>query len=264
MDGIDAKNRSLENIALRRKKIFEIYKLDRQTLAVGRLVDKPFLWRRVRSSQIGVPSIKRLSNLTPIFQENDLEIIKYPHPALRHKSKAVRRVDRQLKAIVRQMFDLMYDARGIGLAANQVGLPLQLFIVNVTGEKGSGEELVVVNPVVHSPKGIEEAEEGCLSLPGIHGQIARPTEVRLTGYELSGGEINMVVDGLLARVAQHESDHLDGVLFIDRMSPTSLKLIQNDLEELELEFRHYRTIGKIPADEIVRRRLSELEAEYCN
>ena len=82
----------------------------------------------------------------------ELKIVQYPHPTLRYKSKPVIRVDRQLKLLVREMFDLMYAARGIGLAANQVDLPLQLFIINTSGDPDQGEELVFVNPVLSSPK----------------------------------------------------------------------------------------------------------------
>ena len=90
-----------------------------------------------------------------------MEIVQYPHPTLRHKSKPINRVDRELKEIVSEMFKLMYEAKGIGLAANQVDLPIQLFIINLKSDPNEGEELVFINPVVTSPKGSDEAEEGC-------------------------------------------------------------------------------------------------------
>src|SRR5688500_15974234 len=118
-----------------------------------------------------------------------MQIITYPHPTLRHVSKPIRRVDAELRQLVREMFGLMYAAKGIGLAANQVDLPVRLFIVNLSGKEGEGEEQVFINPVVSSPKGSDEAEEGCLSLPGLYGQVIRPKTVRVNAYNLSGQEI---------------------------------------------------------------------------
>ena len=97
----------------------------------------------------------------PFRSLTELEIVQYPHPTLRHKSKPINRVDRELKEIVSEMFKLMYEAKGIGLAANQVDLPIQLFIINLKSDPNEGEELVFINPVVTSPKGSDEAEEGC-------------------------------------------------------------------------------------------------------
>ena len=97
-----------------------------------------------------------------------LQIVQYPHSTLRHESKPIRRVNKELKKLVDEMFDLMYEASGVGLAANQVNLPLQLFIMNPAGERGDGEEHVFINPVVSKPKGSEEKQEGCLSLPELY------------------------------------------------------------------------------------------------
>ena len=101
-----------------------------------------------------------------------LRIVKYPHPALRHKSKPLRRVDGELKNVVREMFDLMYQHKGIGLAANQVNLPYRLFIINTEGDPAKGQEYVFINPVISKRSGTAEAEEGCLSFP----EILRPRE----------------------------------------------------------------------------------------
>ncbi len=96
-----------------------------------------------------------------------LRVLKYPHPALRHKSKPLRRVDNELKNTVREMFELMYSQKGIGLAANQVDLPYRFFILNPEGEPAKGEEYVFLNPVIDKRSGTVEAEEGCLSFPEI-------------------------------------------------------------------------------------------------
>jgi peptide deformylase len=161
------------------------------------------------------------------------------------------------------MFELMYDARGIGLAANQVDLPLQLFVVNATGDPEGGEELVFVNPVIDQPKGSGVAEEGCLSIPGVHGNVNRPNQIHITAYDLEGNEIDTVVDGLLARVIQHEYDHLQGVLFIDRVSDTAKKQLADELEAFELEFQSQQLSEKVPDEQTIRKRLAEIEARYC-
>lgn len=192
-----------------------------------------------------------------------LEIIPYPHPTLRHKSKAIKRVDRELRDIVREMFELMYEARGIGLAANQVDLPLRLFIVNVTGDPTGGEELVFINPVIDTPKGTDEKEEGCLSIPGVHGFVARPEQIHVSAYDLSGNEIDMTVDDLLARAIQHEFDHIEGALFIDRLSDSAKRLLEPELGEFLLEFQSMRETEKVASDKKIMERLAVIEARYC-
>ncbi len=192
-----------------------------------------------------------------------MQIVQYPHPALRFKSKPVKRVDRELKEIVQQMFELMYEAKGIGLAANQVDLPLQLFILNLAGEKGQGEERVIINPVIASPKGVSEAEEGCLSLVGINARVARPEQVHIQGYDLSGNKIDLTVDGLFARAVQHENDHLQGVLFIDRIAESTRKLIDDQLYEFEVDFQSKQSTGELPDHASILLRLKEIEVKYC-
>ena len=192
-----------------------------------------------------------------------MEIVQYPHPTLRHKSKPVTRVDRELKAIVREMFELMYEAKGIGLAANQVDLPLQLFIINTTGKREEGEELVFLNPVLSSPKGSDDFEEGCLSIVGVNALVARPEQIHVSAYDLAGNQIDMTCNGMLAKAIQHEKDHLDGVLFIDRISDSSLKQLGGELEDFEIVFDNKRSTGEIPDDETILNRLAEIEARYC-
>lgn len=192
-----------------------------------------------------------------------MEIVFFPHPTLRHKSKPLKRVDSELKDIVSQMFELMYKAKGIGLAANQVDLPLQLFVINLAGKKGEGEELVFMNPVIDQPKGSEEAEEGCLSLPGVNGRVNRPAQIHVSAYDINGNEIDMVVDGLMARAIQHEYDHLQGVMFIDRMSDSAVKQLEGELDEFRLDFQGRRAANKIPDDDGILKHLTEIEDKYC-
>lgn len=192
-----------------------------------------------------------------------MHIVHYPHPTLRHKSKPVKCVDGALKKTVREMFDLMYEANGVGLAANQVDLPLRLFVVNIEAKPDAGEELVFINPVISKPKGLEEAEEGCLSLPELYGQVKRPEQIKVNAFNLSGEEIEAQLNGLFARVVQHETDHLDGVLFVDRMSETGQLQVQTELDDFVHDFEFLREKGEIPDDQQIVNRLAELEAKYC-
>jgi peptide deformylase len=191
-----------------------------------------------------------------------LRIINYPHPTLRHPSKPLKRVDAELQKLVREMFDLMYakEHRGVGLAANQVDLPYRLFIVNLSADPDiKDEEHVFINPVLSQPKGGDEQEEGCLSLPGLFAPVRRPEKIRINAYNLAGQEITYEVDDLFARVVQHETDHLDGVLFIDRLASTVELSVRPQLEEFEREFAGRRQRGEIPGDEEIFARLAELE-----
>lgn len=192
-----------------------------------------------------------------------MEIITYPHPTLRYKSKPIKRVDAELLAIVREMFDLMYEANGVGLAANQVDLPIRLFVANLEADPDKGDEMVFINPIVSNPKGSEGDEEGCLSLPTLYGNVMRPKRVRVNAYNLKGEEIRIDIDGLFSRVIQHETDHLDGVLFIDRMSETAKVEVEDELDVFVTDFNSRRETGGIPADEAIVGRLKEWEDKYC-
>ncbi|TWU51126.1 peptide deformylase [Rubripirellula reticaptiva] len=191
-----------------------------------------------------------------------LSIIPYPHPTLRIRSKPIVRVDKQLRQIVDQMLDLMYEANGVGLAANQVNLPIRVFVANPSGERGEGEELVLINPELQRPKGNETSQEGCLSLPGLYGQVKRPKSVRLSAFDLQGNPIERNVDGFLARILQHENDHLDGVLFFDRMSEEARRDLDDGLIELETDFRSKQTSGGIPSDDELVGNLSTWYTKY--
>lgn len=191
-----------------------------------------------------------------------LSIIQYPHPTLRVRSKPIRRVDAQLREIAAQMLDLMYEAEGVGLAANQVDLPIRLFVANPAGRRDEGEELVLLNPELQLPKGNESGQEGCLSLPGMYGQVKRPKSIRLSAFDLKGNAVERVVDGFLARVIQHENDHLDGVLFFDRMSDEGRRELEDELAEMETSFRSKQRTGAIASDEQLLTRLDNWYEKY--
>src|SRR5262245_40675031 len=143
-----------------------------------------------------------------------MRVVQYPHPALRWKSKPITQINAELRGIVRRMFELMYEHKGIGLAANQVALPYRLFVANISGDaEHADEEHVFINPEILSRQGTVEAEEGCLSLPALYGQVRRSENVVVSAFDLDGNEFEMTLEDLPARVIQHETDHLDGVLF---------------------------------------------------
>jgi len=191
----------------------------------------------------------------------DLRIVRYPHPTLRYKSKPIRRVDADFPSLVGRMFELMYEERGIGLAANQVDLPYRFFIINLSGDPSQkDEEFVFINPEILSKKGNEEDKEGCLSLPGINAVVRRSAEIEISAYNLQGEEIHWRLKGLFARAFQHEYDHLDGTLFIDRLTPTRRWAVADQVDELASEYAGRVIAGSEPREEDVLRRLAELEA----
>ena len=146
--------------------------------------------------------------MSSISDPATLTVVRYPHPTLRWTSKPVKRVNARLRDTVRRMFELMYESRGVGLAANQVNLPLRLFVANPASDPNEGDELVFINPVITRPKGLEEAEEGCLSFPDMYGPVTRPKRIHVQAYSLDGAEISADLDGLMARIVQHETTRL--------------------------------------------------------
>ena len=189
-----------------------------------------------------------------------MRVVKYPHPTLRHKSRPLTRVDAELRKAIAEMFELMYQYNGIGLAANQVDLPYRFFILNTSGDAAAkDQEHVLLNPTILKQSGNVEAEEGCLSFPEIYAPVRRSERIVAVAYNLAGEEIRYEVNGLLARAIQHENDHLDGMLFIDRLTPSHLLNIKDDLLALEAEFSGDRQRGVMPDDRQIAARLAELE-----
>ena len=188
------------------------------------------------------------------WRPETLSILNHPHPALRFESVPVPKIDARLRETVAEMFELMYTADGIGLAANQVGIPRRLFVVNLSGgERDPAEEFVFINPTITSRRGSAVAEEGCLSLPGVYGDVRRPEAITVQAYGLDGQPFEMKLDDLPARVVQHETDHLDGRMFIDRMSENDLAKIAAQVEEFEIEYAAQCETGKLAEEpELVR------------
>jgi peptide deformylase len=167
-----------------------------------------------------------------------MEVLVYPDPVLRRGGKAVTVFDDELRRLADQMLEAMYAEGGVGLAAPQVGVEQKLLVLNPSGDaKDRGGELVLLNPKITKKKGREFGEEGCLSFPGIHAEVERWVSITLSYQDLAGKEQTLATDGWLARIIQHELDHLDGVLFVDRLTPGDKLRVKSQLVELEDKFR---------------------------
>ena len=150
-----------------------------------------------------------------------LTICTYPDPVLREKARCVDIIDNGIQRLIDDMIDTMYDAPGIGLAATQVGRPLSLLIVDIKREECGYGLIVLINPELVSARGEITFEEGCLSVPDFFANVKRHEEIVVCGLERDGKKIEIAASGLLAIALQHEMDHLEGKLFIDRISPVA-------------------------------------------
>lgn len=157
-----------------------------------------------------------------------LKVRKYGDPVLRRRAEPVGEVTPEIRRMVEDMIETMFEEVGIGLAAPQVGISLRLMVVGE--EKGRGAR-ALVNPVIAEQGGEVTAEEGCLSLPGIFADVTRAEWVRLEAHDLDGKPVSLKARGLTARVFQHEMDHLDGVLFIDRLDPMTRDRIKRRIKK---------------------------------
>ena len=164
----------------------------------------------------------------------DLKIIEWPDPRLKAVSRPVEAFDEKLKALAGRMFELMRGHKGVGLAAPQVGHNIRMFVMNPTGKPE--DDRVYVNPQLHEPAGEEEGDEGCLSLPEIHAQILRSRTYRITARDLDGRPFEQQESGYVARIWQHEFDHLNGTLILDRMGPLAKLGARKALRELQAKW----------------------------
>jgi len=147
-----------------------------------------------------------------------LEILQFPHPVLRRRAEEVRRIDDEIHRLARDMTETMYRAPGIGLAANQVGVPARLVVVDLSAGESPAERIVLVNPQIVCKEGEIRMEEGCLSVPDLRENVTRCRRVVVKGLDLEGRPLEVEGEELLAVALQHEIDHLDGVLFLDHLS----------------------------------------------
>lgn len=188
-----------------------------------------------------------------------LRIVQYPHPALRYASKPVERIDDALRAQVREMFGLMYEAHGIGLAANQVALPFRFFVLNLTADPAQpDQERVFINPQILKRHSSLDEEEGCLSLPGLYAKVHRARRIRVRAFDLDGNLVETDAEDLFSRAVQHETDHLDGKLFIDYLGPNPPAEVATKLKEFEASFRGSQLAGDYADDESLAKQLDAL------
>ena len=157
-----------------------------------------------------------------------LSVRKYGDPVLRRRARAVESVTPELRTIVADMVDTMYDEVGLGLAAPQIGVSLRLMVV---ADAESREARALISPVITEQGGEVTAEEGCLSIPGVFAPVKRAEWVRLEAQDPEGKAVTLTARGLRARVFQHEMDHLDGVLFIDRLDPVTRDRIKRRIKK---------------------------------
>jgi peptide deformylase len=191
-----------------------------------------------------------------------MKIVHYPHPALRHPAKPLTSIDKELRLQCGEMIELMYHARGLGLAATQVALPFQLLVMNITGDPEQRDrEEILINPVIVERKGIVEDEEGCLSFPGLYQRIRRAKTLKVQAYDLKGQLVEKVVHDIEARAWQHEIDHLNGVLFIDKMGTIARLSSRSSVKKFEQDFRRAQERGDIPPDADLEKLLAALEAD---
>ena len=188
-----------------------------------------------------------------------LEIVKYGNPVLRQKGARLEKINAEIKKLIADMLETMHAAKGVGLAAQQIGRALQLTVIDVRGATDrpstiqiNGKEadvaasmpLVLINPEVKPSGDPEPGAEGCLSFPEIFGEIKRPGKADVSATNVKGETINFSCGGLLARAIQHELDHLNGILFIDRMTRAEKDDLKTELEELRAKTKAALKTGK--------------------
>ena len=159
-------------------------------------------------------------------------ILRYGAGVLHAPAEVVPAVTPDVQQLIDDMVQTMYAATGIGLAATQVGIPQRIFVVDVSGGREAADLLVFVNPEFVERDGMQLEEEGCLSVPGFNATVARPSKVVLSGLDRDGQEQTVEASGLLARAFQHEMDHLDGTLFVDRLRGLQKDMVARRIKKL--------------------------------
>jgi peptide deformylase len=159
-------------------------------------------------------------------------ILTYGAPELQRKSCPVTRFDEGIKSLAQDMLETMYAAPGIGLAAPQIGVNSRLIVIDLSGGEEVGHKIVFVNPEITEQEGSEKGEEGCLSVPGFTAVVERPSKVQVVGQDIEGNHQEVNAEGLLARALCHEIDHLDGILYLDRISVLKRDLIRRKIRKM--------------------------------
>lgn len=159
-----------------------------------------------------------------------MEVRKSPDPVLSKKSKPVLGISDKEKELIQEMIRTMHFENGVGLAAPQVGHNIRIAVVNPDPE--TAKDMILINPEIVSKKGTAVIEEGCLSLPGVYAKIKRAKEIAVKMQDIHGKQLQLTATGLLARIIQHEIDHLDGLLFVDRLNVLKRKMLLRDYKKL--------------------------------
>jgi peptide deformylase len=160
-----------------------------------------------------------------------LEIVKYGDPALTKRAEEITEFDARLRKMVDDMFETMYGANGVGLAAPQVGILKRLFVMDCSAGREKPRKVALINPVIETEEGEQIGDEGCLSFPGIYFQVARPERVVVRAQDLDGKPFSLDVMDLEARCVSHETEHLDGDLFIEHLSPLKREMIKRKIKK---------------------------------
>ncbi len=168
----------------------------------------------------------------------DLRLVYYPAPVLKKRAVPIESIGADVAALTARMFEIMREGKGLGLAAPQVGVGVRLFVCNVTGEPQ--DDVIFVNPRLHDLSGSEEKEEGCLSIPGVNVMMRRPASAGIDALDAKGCPFSLTGMELLARVWQHEMDHLDGRLIIDNMSATDEIANRRAIKQLRQDYTSAR------------------------
>ena len=159
-------------------------------------------------------------------------------PVLRQRSAEVKVVDEETRRFIDDLFETMATAKGVGLAANQVGVARRVAVIDVDGDR-----LVLVNPVIIESEGRDAAEEGCLSIPEIYAEVTRPAQVTVEATDRDGNRYRRDATGLLARVIQHEIDHLDGILFVDHLGVIKRKMLLSRYRKEHKDATYIKEVG---------------------
>lgn len=187
-----------------------------------------------------------------------MKIVQYPHPSLRYPARPVTTIDKELRLLAGRMLELMYEHKGLGLAAPQVAAPVHVLVMNFEGDPQRKDlECVAVNPVIIDRQGSQEGSEGCLSFPDLYQNVRRAKTVIVQAYDLDGKPYEMTCSDLAARLWQHECDHLRGELFIDKMTPLGRLASRQKLKEFERDYRQAQKRGEYPADAEILKELAK-------
>jgi peptide deformylase len=164
-----------------------------------------------------------------------LDIVYYGDPRLEKLSEPVNEVTPETRRFVKDMFETMYFTNGVGLSAPQVGVNQRILVIDCSGGSDREQQIALVNPVIVTSSGEQKGPEGCLSFPGLFAEVTRPNVVKVKGLDLDGKSIEFEGEGLLARALHHEIDHLDGVLFIQRMKKSDREAIVKKIKKQKFE-----------------------------